>query len=264
MNTNDKRLPIHFSCYFTRSRSGENWVEEHTIGYVLSGSLEVDDGVHTYAFNEGDLYFCKRNSLARFAKQPGASGEFRSLSIYFEQEMLRSFSVEYQYSAAGHPAPISFLQLDGQSVLGQFMQGLRAYESVLNAPLLDIKRKEALLLLLQTQPSLKDVLFDFSEPGKIDLEAFMQQNYQFNLEIKRFAYLTGRSLSTFKRDFEKIFHDTPSRWLVSRRLQAAYHLIKEKGKMASDIYLDLGFEDLSHFSFAFKKQFGVAPSMLTA
>jgi AraC-like DNA-binding protein len=38
-------------------------------------------------------------------------------------------------------------------------------------------------------------------------------------------------------------------------------LIKEKGRRASDIYLDLGFEDLSHFSFAFKKQFGVPPSL---
>jgi AraC-like DNA-binding protein len=33
---------------------------------------------------------------------------------------------------------------------------------------------------------------------------------------------------------------------------------------ASDVYLDLGFEDLSHFSFTFKEQFGVAPPKLSA
>jgi AraC-like DNA-binding protein len=28
----------------------------------------------------------------------------------------------------------------------------------------------------------------------------------------------------------------------------------------SDVYLDVGFENLSHFSFAFKKQFGYSPT----
>ncbi|WP_310588036.1 helix-turn-helix domain-containing protein [Runella sp. SP2] len=36
--------------------------------------------------------------------------------------------------------------------------------------------------------------------------------------------------------------------------------MEKSNKKPSEIYLDLGFEDLSHFSFAFEKQFGVAPS----
>jgi len=35
-----------------------------------------------------------------------------------------------------------------------------------------------------------------------------------------------------------------------------------KGQKPSDIYLDLGFESLSHFSVAFKKMFGFAPAAL--
>jgi hypothetical protein len=31
----------------------------------------------------------------------------------------------------------------------------------------------------------------------------MIKNYKFNVNLERFAYLTGRSLSAFKRDFEK-------------------------------------------------------------
>ncbi|MBS1566891.1 MAG: helix-turn-helix transcriptional regulator, partial [Bacteroidetes bacterium] len=100
--------------------------------------------------------------------------------------------------------------------------------------------------------------------GKIDLEAFMNSNFHFNVELKRFAYLSGRSLTTFKRDFEKTFHTTPSRWLQRRRLQEAYHLIKEKGRKCSEVYLEVGFEDLSHFSYAFKKTFGVAPSAIAS
>jgi len=122
------------------------------------------------------------------------------------------------------------------------------------------KVKEAVMILLETNPELKNILFDFSEPGKIDLEAFMAQNYRFNVDLNRFAYLTGRSLATFKRDFERIFNISPNRWIQQQRLKDAYFLIKEKKHKVSDVYMDVGFKDLSHFSFAFKKAYGVAPS----
>ncbi len=90
----------------------------------------------------------------------------------------------------------------------------------------------------------------------------MLQNYMHNVPISRLAQLTGRSLTMFKEDFNRLFGTSPGRWLQQRRLSEAMILIKEKGLRASDIYLDLGFEDLSHFSFAFKKQFGVPPSLV--
>jgi AraC-like DNA-binding protein len=46
-------------------------------------------------------------------------------------------------------------------------------------------------------------------------------------------------------------------------LQEAHFLIEKKGEKASVIYQDLGFEALSHFSFAFKKLFGLTPTELT-
>ncbi|HMQ59732.1 MAG TPA: helix-turn-helix domain-containing protein [Flavilitoribacter sp.] len=33
-------------------------------------------------------------------------------------------------------------------------------------------------------------------------------------------------------------------------------------KRKADVYLELGFEDLSHFSFAFKKAFGRTPTQV--
>jgi AraC-like DNA-binding protein len=131
-----------------------------------------------------------------------------------------------------------------------------------NESLFSLKVKEAVLILLKAKPELKDILFDFTEPGKIDLEEFMLNNYHFNVGLNRYAYLSGRSLATFKRDFDKIFHTSPSRWLLQKRLQEAYYQIKEKGMKPTDIYLDLGFEDLSHFSYAFKNAFGHAPSKI--
>lgn len=260
-----KKAPVQYSCYFTRSSKGEQFVPEHTLVYIISGSLVMVDNSHTVNFNSGDVYFCKRNNLVKYTKCPPDTGEYQSISIYFDQQTLRNLSLEYSYKADQQTATAAFQKVSS-SEISNYMRSLLAYETILKNKeaddLLFLKQKEAVLLLLKLVPVFKNILFDFSEPGKIDLEAFMEKNYHFNVELKRFAYLTGRSLATFKRDFEKIYHTTPSRWLQQRRLQEAYQKIKELKKTPSDVYLEVGFENLSHFSFAFKKTYGIAPSKL--
>ncbi|MCX6214142.1 AraC family transcriptional regulator [Spirosoma sp.] len=261
----DNKLPqILYSCYFTRSREGEQFVPEHVFSYQIAGSVTISDVENIYTFNEGDFRINKRNQLVRFSKQPPEHGEYKSLSVYLDQNTLRQFSLEYGYKAEKpHDGSSSVIRLQSNELLTSYIESLKPYHLLQqpgNENLISLKLREAIFILLKSNPDLANVLFDFTEPGKIDLEAFMNKNYHFNVELKRFAYLSGRSLATFKRDFEKIFHRSPANWLVHRRLQEAYYLIKEKGKAPSDVYLDVGFEDLSHFSFAFKKTYGVSPS----
>jgi len=123
-----------------------------------------------------------------------------------------------------------------------------------------LKVREVVQLLLHAMPELRDFLFDFSEPYKMDLEKFMLSNFHFNVPVEKFAELTGRSLAGFKRDFQKTFNMPPRHWLQERRLTEALHLMESKKMKPSAIYLDLGFESLSHFSHSFKRKFGRAPT----
>lgn len=256
-------LPINYSCYFTEFREGEQFTKTHSLGLIISGQMELNDGQKKSLFKKGDLYAARKNHLLKFAKHPPKNGEMKTLSIHFDDSTLHDFSREYGYKSEKSETSLAFIKPKDEALLA-FMQSLLSYEELLNneasVDLTRLKQKEALLLLLKYDPTLKDVLFDFSEPYKIDLETFMNKNFHFNVKVERFAYLTGRSLAAFKRDFQKIFGTSPRQWLQQRRLQEAYYLITKKGKTVSDIYLDLGFENLSHFSFAFKKEFGMAPS----
>jgi len=259
-----KPLPkIVYSCYFNVSREGEQFVSEHIFSYQLSGSLRINIGNRAYQFKEGDFRFSKRNELAKFIKQPPEGGEFKAVSIRLDQETLRELSREYGYLANKNHNNEPIIELKPDPLFKSYIDSILPYLKLpqeQNERLFSLKVKEAVMILLRANPPLKDILFDFTEPGKIDLEEFMLKNFHFNVSLNRFAYLSGRSLATFKRDFEKIFHLSPSRWLLQKRLQEAYYQIKEKGKKPTDIYLDLGFEDLSHFSFAFKNAFGQAPT----
>jgi AraC-like DNA-binding protein len=106
-------------------------------------------------------------------------------------------------------------------------------------------------------------LADFSTPYKINLADFMENNYMFNMTMEKFRYMTGRSLTTFKRDFKKAFNATPQKWIIQKRSKLAHYQIAEKSRKPIDVYLETGFENLSHFSFAFKKHFGYTPTETT-
>lgn len=103
------------------------------------------------------------------------------------------------------------------------------------------------------------MLFDFTEPWKIDIMEFLEENYMYELSMEEIASYTGRSLATFKRDFAKISDLTPQKWLINKRLKVAHDLITTQNMKVSDVYVDVGFKNLSHFYAAFKKQFGYSP-----
>lgn len=175
---------------------------------------------------------------------------------------MQDFNLSHRIRPDGKAPYIAALEiLQPINLLKNYFHSLADYQAA-HVPVELIRKKleEGIFLLLHLNNSLKNALFDFSEPGKIDLEEFMNRHFKFNVHLERFAYLTGRSISTFKRDFKKTFQVTPNKWLQKKRLQEAHYLIKEKRLKPSNVYLEVGFEDLSHFSNAFKRMYGTAPS----
>jgi AraC-like DNA-binding protein len=253
------------SCHYTPDISREQFVPDHIFFYLVSGTLTAYDGRQVYSMQPGDYCFITRNHLIKYNKETPENGVFRTIHFFFDQQFLKSFSNEYGYTADTAINRNVVTKLTPDPSFHEFIASLTPYLRLTGAEyedVLQLKRKELLLILLKTDPWLKNVLFDFSDPGKIDLEAFMNSNFRFNVSMERFSYLTGRSLTSFKRDFRKIFNTSPGRWLLEKRLEEAYFLIEKKGQRPLNVYLEVGFEDLSHFSFAFKKKYGISPNQL--
>jgi AraC-like DNA-binding protein len=254
-----------YSCVDQKQRGNEQFVPEHSLGYIISGESHLQTNSGLKIFKEGAIGLIRRNQLIKSVKVPPPGGEFKSINIFLDQNFLRTYSVEHKLPKAekytGEPmrllSPDPFIKGYFDSLLPYFN-----YASQPKSTLAGLKTREAVELLLSLDADFNNFLFDFSEPYKIDLEAYMNQHYMFNVPVMQFAKLTGRSLASFKRDFDKVFQTSPGQWLQQKRLSEAYYLIREKGRKPSEVYLDVGFENLSHFSYTFKKSFGIAPSML--
>jgi len=261
---------MHFtevkSCYIGPEISPEQFIAEHFFLYLVKGTMEGYDGHKKYKLAAGGYCIVCKNHLARYNKQK-EDGAFEKVVIILDEAFLKNYQERYRLQAGKAVDTSAFIGLHRNELIPAFIQSLMPYYvsgGKLNEVFANVKREELLLILLQDNTQLANVLFDFGIPQKIDLEAYMNRNYKFNVNIERFAYLTGRSLSAFKRDFADIFGATPHHWLMEKRLKEARFLIEKKKQKPTDIYLDLGFEDLSHFSFVFKKQFGINPSELAA
>ena len=230
----------------------------------VSGDFILETAGERITMSGGQMLLIRKNQLGEITKIPAEGKEYQTIVIILKEELLRQIALEEKIEIhQKYTGPLNILVPVNDYLQGYFQSVIpyvRHPEASMTTELGMLKVKEAAQLLLHTMPGLKEFLFDFSDAGKIDLEKFMLGNFHFNVPVEKFAQLTGRSLAGFKRDFQKTFGMSPRQWLQEKRLTEARHLIEKKNKKSSAIYLDLGFESLSHFSHSFKKRFGKAPT----
>jgi AraC-like DNA-binding protein len=255
---------IFVSCKKEKHYSREVILDQHALVYILNGKLQLSYADQVHWFQAGTTLLIPRNQLGRMIKMPVNNEPFRSISILFPEQLLRKFyATRLQNHVGGKPQ--EHLALKKHPLLESLFASLIPYfdmQEELPPDLAEIKIAECLTVLDSCNPQVQRVLSAFNEPGKVDLADFMEQHFLYNLPLKKFGYLTGRSLTTFKKDFEKVFKTTPGRWLAKKRLEHAYYQIVVKKRKPVEVFMDAGFENLSHFYFAFKKEFGYSPGTI--
>jgi AraC-like DNA-binding protein len=80
------------------------------------------------------------------------------------------------------------------------------------------------------------------------------------ISITAMAMEVGLSPHHFSRSFTASVGQTPHRYLQQRRIEAAFRMLTLSSRSISDIAMDLGFSDQSHFTRVFRQQTGMTPS----
>ncbi len=257
---------IFFSYYFNNDLRCHKMIEDHTLAYIYAGEMLVEEGHKTTKVHKGQCVFVRKDHRLTLTKKAKDGEQFQAIFMVFTRNFLR----EFFHTLNKSDFPEGFKQLKNsliklptspeieslfQSLTPYFDSAVKPREQIMN-----LKLQEGVYTLLNIDPNFYSCLFDFTEPWKIDIMDFMDNNYMYDLTVEDIANYTGRSLATFKRDFKKISSLSPQKWLMEKRLKVAHDKINIGNKKISDVYLEVGFKNLSHFSTAFKKRFGYAPT----
>lgn len=78
--------------------------------------------------------------------------------------------------------------------------------------------------------------------------------------LSELSQLIGMNNNKLKKNFKQIFGMPVFKYLQNQRLQKAYHLLDRKEMTVQEVAWFVGYESLSSFSNAFRKQYGFRPS----
>jgi AraC-like DNA-binding protein len=242
----------------------EGYVSAHAITLVLQGQLRVENDKGFLAnVQAGQMIFLPKGIYMISDIIPN-DDVFEAVVFFFEEDVIAGFieSIKLKHTK---DKCVSHLILDYTKEIQSFTESLLSvYDQSRNAhrSLTKLKLTELLHLIgSSTRPAdcFLGALSTLNNKEKKSLTAFMEANFHKPLSIEDYAYLTGRSLSSFRRDFISQFGISPKQWLIEKRLDRAQQLLLKNHTTVTDVATEIGYDNISHFVKAFHKRYGIPP-----
>mgnify|MGYP006101990949 FL=1 len=238
-------------------------LNKNTFSFLQEGTKEVFFDNSTYAIDNSQFLLMKSGHCLMTEKLSSNSKYYRSILFFFSNEDVFQFVRKFKLETSNSKTPYSTYSFKYDSFTKRFVNsllGISKLSKSIQENILKAKFEEIMLYLID----LKGLDFFYSLIDNSDNQnrKFIQtieSNRLTKLTIKELSFLTSMSVSTFKREFEKNFHSSPSRWFQDKRLEYSAFLLKSSSKRPSDIFEEIGYKNLSNFIQAFKIKFGVTP-----
>jgi AraC-like DNA-binding protein len=234
--------------------------------YVLKGhgNLIESNGSHTIGKNEGLVKSCG-NFISSYYKDVDGC-DFEAIVIYFYPDVIKEIYSELVPQVINEDLTAKPPQrIIGNELIEQFINGMQLYfenQDLMDENLSRLKIKELLMILLKSNyfEGIVDLFNGLFSSGDKTFRDIVEKNICSNISLDQLAFLTNRSLSTFKRTFKKEFNESPARYIKRRRLEKAAEELIVSDDSITEIAFECGFQDLSTFSSVFREAFSESPS----
>ncbi|MCM4166537.1 Exoenzyme S synthesis regulatory protein ExsA [Arenibacter antarcticus] len=184
--------------------------------------------------------------------------------FFFSEKKLTDFLSKYTNGIKPFQEEIPYFIIENDDYIAAYLNSLSSNiytNHSYSDALLSLKFEEIMLYLLNKYGNKLEFYLQSLISKEISpFKKIVESNVYSNLKLEEIAFLCHMSLSTFKRHFSSEYNVAPGKWLQDKRLQKAKTLLQGGDLKASDIYLDIGYNNLSNFSIAFKNKFGISPT----
>lgn len=244
----------------------EGYISAHALTMILRGTLRVENDEGLLLDVPAGTSILMPKGLYTVSDLLPQNGSFEAVMYFFEPDLIQQFLDSLSLSNSVHPGVSHALIPTNEELSTYTTSLLRLYG---NKPqphrLLARTKLFELLHLLDAaydqQHGFAQLLAALNNKARKSLREFMLSNFHKPLGIEDYAYLSGRSVSTFTRDFKSKFDGVaPKQWLIEQRLERARELLgKGQHQQISEIALEAGYLNIPHFIKEFHKRFGITP-----
>ena len=243
---------------------GAFYTAENRLLFVKQGAMTLLYGKKEYAVHENQVAFLKKDILVAYQAglETGRYEKVEYIMVCLNDALIREFTKTAALPGTATEQVAVIVEAPGTQTL-HCMHSLEAYlaESAgWGSGFMKLKLMELLFCLANANVSILQQLLQLQAHYKPNITATVEENMMNALSLRQLAVLSGRSLSSFRRDFQATYNMSPSEWIRRKRLEKARELLTTTPMSVTDICYTLGFESIAHFSRLFKAYYKDCPS----
>ncbi|MCD8071814.1 MAG: AraC family transcriptional regulator, partial [Alistipes sp.] len=181
---------IFFSYHFSDNRRCSSMAHDHYLVYVYSGEYHIIEGKKRMVITPGESVFIRRDNRINMEKLSVEEEPFRGIFMMLKRPFLRELfhkmdkkllpaeTAKFRQSA--------FKINDRPEITSLFLSLTPFFDQSVQPSdeLMYLKQVEAVYSLLNNDKRFYPTLFDFSQPWKIDILEFLEQNYKYELTME--------------------------------------------------------------------------------
>ena len=238
-------------------------LSKNTISFLRMGTKEVIGDDKIVQIGNEHFVIMKSGNCLMTEKISDSFKVYHSILLFFSDEEVLHFLEKYNHFSTKLKHHKSFYIFEYDNFVQNFVDSL---EQVLKLPkkiqanILKNKFEELMLYLIhQNNADFLNSLVQNGDDKISRLTNIAENNKHKKLNLEELAFLCNMSVSTFKREFFKIYQSTPMKWFNEQRLNHIAFILKTNRNRPIELYEEAGYENFSNFVQAFKKKFGMTP-----
>lgn len=237
--------------------------------YMMEGEIQ-------FQFEEDEMNVPARYSLllnclhgGKRIYTPKTSPRGEVIIVTFHREVLQKIYDKELPELLQRPkhviSNLSTERINTDFLIHKYIEGLLFYfenPAVVSEEILVLKLKEIILLLAQTRnaENIRVILSQLFSPAAYTFKQVIEAHLFEPANIEELARKTNLSVSSFKREFSRLYNDSPASYIKNKRLEKAAELLRLSDNRISDIAFDCGFNDLANFTKSFHDKYGTSPT----
>jgi AraC-like DNA-binding protein len=200
-------------------------MKKNTLSFLQEGTKQVFFDTSSFSIDTTKFLLMKSGHCLMTEKLSEISASYRSVLFFFSDNDLLDFIRKYKLEVSTSESFYSVYSYDYDGFIKRFVASLldisKLSESI-RKNMLQTKFEEIMLYLIESKGI--GFLYSLTRNNDHQTQKFIRtiETNQLNkLSVKQLSFLSNMSISTFKREFDKHYNSSPSKWFLEKRLEHA-------------------------------------------